>query len=142
MLGRKQRGGGWCAQEKHICATDVLFQEAGILPIFATHNTYLQLVVTEVRPVVASINVFHEVFGTCEGAVDDVYVVYIRAFEEQRDSNMPVRLLASTKDGQSMDMISSSEDESARESSTEGGKLFGREYGVWGSVGRQQREGL
>lgn len=142
MLGRKQRGCGWCAQEKHVCATDALFQKASILPIFATHDTYFQLVVLEVRPVVASVDVFHEVFGTCEGAVDDVYVVYIGTFEEQRESNMPVRLLASTEDGQRMDMISSSEDEGARESGTKGGNLFGCDDGVGGSVGRQQRDGL
>jgi len=55
---------------------------------------------------------------------------------------MPVRLLASTEDGQRMDMISSSEDEGARESGTKGGNLFGCDDGVGGSVGRQQREGL
>ncbi len=87
-------------------------------------------------------DVFHKVFGTCEGAVDDVYVMYIGAFEEQRESNMPVRLLPSTEDGQRVDMISSSKDEGARESGTKGGDLFSCEDGVGSSEGRQQRKSL
>lgn len=68
--------------------------------------------------------------------------MYIGALEEQRESNMPVRLLPSTEDGQRMDMISSTEDEGARESGTKGGNFFSCEDGVGGSKGRQQRKGL
>lgn len=142
MLGRKERGCGRCTQEKHICATDMLFQEAGILTIFATQDTYFQLVMLEVCPVVASMDVPHKVFCTCERAVDNVYVMYIGAFEEQGESNMPVRLLPSTENGQRVDMVSSSEDEGARKSGTKGGNFFGCEDGVGGSERRQQRESL
>ena len=54
---------------------------------------------------------------------------------------MPISLFAGAEDGEGVDMVASSEDQSAGESGAEGGELFGCEDGIRSSEGGKQCEG-
>ena len=61
--------------------------------------------------------------------------------EKQRKTDMPIRLLASTKDGQGVNVITSSEDEGAGKRRAECRKLFGRQDGIRSPKGSKKLKG-
>ncbi len=78
----------------------MFFKQALVFSVFGAYDAECELGVglAESLPGGGGVKILHEIFGTREGAIDDVDVVNFGAAEEERKSDVPGCLGAGAED--------------------------------------------
>lgn len=131
-FGGKQRRQTRRAEENSISAADMVFEHTVIFAILGAHHAEAEFFVggTEIGPFGSCVNFVHQIESARRRPIDDVDMMDFGPTQDESEADVPRGLSARAKNGDFVNVLSTTEDECCSEGSPKCCEFFSSKEGI------------